>query len=48
LTLGIDEAFNQATTNGDIYNALAQLGMARLNFDPTQGVLAIQNRKKHG
>jgi hypothetical protein len=39
---GIDKAFNTAVVNGDIYNSLAQIGLKRLDFNESEGIVAIQ------
>ena len=41
LSKGIDKAFMQAASKSDVANALAQLGMARISFDATQGFQAV-------
>jgi len=39
---GIDRAFNTSAANGQIYNALSQVGMGRLDYNESDGMVAIQ------
>ena len=39
----IDQAFTEAASKSDVANALAQLGLARISYDATQGFAAITN-----
>ena len=38
---GIDAAFQQAASKGEVSNALAQLGLSRISYDATQGFQAV-------
>jgi len=41
IDVAIDKAFTQAASRSDVANALAQLGLARISYDATQGFTAI-------
>ena len=40
---GIDKAFNTSSANGDIWRTLSEVGMARLDFNESEGMVAVQN-----